>query len=55
MENFINKFLNKIKFTINDQSMKDNNNNNNNNNNNGLLQILTIKRLFKSVKIHVLI
>ena len=23
MENFINKFLNKIKFTINDQSMKD--------------------------------
>ena len=23
MENFINKFLNKIKFTINDQSIKD--------------------------------
>ena len=23
MENFINKFLNKIKFTINDQLMKD--------------------------------
>ena len=41
-ENFINKFLSKIKFTINDQLMKDfarrfttiNNNNNNNNNNN---------------------
>ena len=41
-ENFTNKFLNKIKFTINDQLMKDfatrftnikNNNNNNNDNN----------------------
>ena len=38
-ENFINKFLNKIKLTINDQLMityddDDDNNNSNNNNNN---------------------